>query len=78
MALPIRVPRRAALFRHLLCMEGAFFYCNNTVMDIIRLFEKVIESDDIKDIPLIYVFEVVCCVIDVIGSGECFYKTEYE
>ena len=47
-------------------------------MDVIKLFEKVIESDEIRNIPLVYVFEVVCCVVDVISSGECFYNTEFD
>jgi hypothetical protein len=47
-------------------------------MDIIKLFEKVMESDEIREIPILYVFEVICCVLDVIGTGECFYKTDYE
>ena len=59
-------------------MVGAFFYCHNLDMDIIKLFEKVLESEDVKDIPLLYIFDVVCCVVEVIGSGECFYKTEFE
>lgn len=59
-------------------MVGVFFLCENLSMDIIRLFEKVIESEEIKDIPLVYVFEVVCCVVEAIGSGECFYNTEFD
>lgn len=47
-------------------------------MDIVRLFEKVLDSEGIKDIPLVYVFEVVCCVVDAISSGECFYDTEFD
>ena len=47
-------------------------------MDVIKLFEKVLESEEVKDIPILYVFTVVCCVVDAIGSGECFYKTEYD
>ena len=47
-------------------------------MDIIKLFEKVLEDEDVKDIPLLYVFVVVCSVVDAIGSGECFYQTDFE
>lgn len=42
-------------------------------MDIIKLFEKVIENEEIKDIPLTYVLSVVCAVVDAISTGECFY-----
>ena len=47
-------------------------------MDIVRLFEKVIEDEEVRDIPLMYVFTVVCCVVEAIGSGECFYDTEFD
>ena len=47
-------------------------------MDVLKLCEKVLESEDVKDIPLIYVFIIVSCVIEAIGSGECFYEMEYE
>lgn len=47
-------------------------------MDILKLCKKVLESDDVKDIPVIYVYIVVNCVIEAINSGECFYPTEYE
>lgn len=47
-------------------------------MDVLKLLEKVMDCDEVKDIPLIYVYEVVCCVVDAISSGECFYSTEFE
>ena len=47
-------------------------------MDIIKLFEKVIENDEVKDIPMLYVFTVVCAVVDAIGSGECFYRNDFD
>lgn len=31
-------------------------------------------SEEIKGIPLIYVFKVFNLVIELISSGECFYK----
>lgn len=47
-------------------------------MDVLKLCKKVLEHEDVKGIPLLYVLVVVGCVIDVIGSGECFYSTEFE
>ena len=47
-------------------------------MDIIKLYEKVLESEEVKDIPKLYVLIVVSCVIDAIGTGECFYKNEFD
>lgn len=47
-------------------------------MDIKKLCKKVLNSDEIKGIPLIFVFTIVKCVLDAISSGECFYETEHE
>lgn len=67
-----------ALFIHLLCMESAFFYCHNLSMDIDKLFKKVIASDDIRNVPILFIIMVFNCVLDEISTGECFYETEYE
>ena len=45
-------------------------------MDIKKLYEKVIQSPDVHDIPLTHILAVLNCVIEVIGEGECFYKIE--
>lgn len=45
-------------------------------MDILKLFEMVMDCDEVKDIPVIYVYTIVTCVIEIIGSGECFYPVE--
>lgn len=45
-------------------------------MDILKLCEKVINSEEMKAVPKIYIYAVICCVIEAIGSGECFYETE--
>ncbi len=47
-------------------------------MDIEKLYKTVMLSDEVKDVPIIYIITVLNCVLDVIGSGECFYKTETE
>lgn len=47
-------------------------------MDVWKLCEKVLENEDVKDIPMIYIFIVITCVIEAIESGECFYEMEYE
>ena len=47
-------------------------------MDIVKLCEKVLEDEDVKDIPVIYVYAVVYSVINAIGTGECFMETEFE
>lgn len=45
-------------------------------MDIKKLYEKVIQSGEVHDIPLIHILTVLNVVLDVIGSGECFYENE--
>lgn len=45
-------------------------------MDVNKLLKKVMESEDVKGIPTVFVFTVIKCVIDAISSGECFYDTE--
>lgn len=47
-------------------------------MDILKLCKKVLESEDVRDIPVVYIYLIVNCVIEAINSGECFYPTEYE
>ena len=47
-------------------------------MDVIKLFEKVLEDEEVQGIPLLYVLTVVCSVVDAIGTGECFYNTDFE
>ena len=59
-------------------MVGAFFYCNNECMDIDKLFKQVIASEDVKNVPIIFIMMVFNCVMDNIGSGECFYNTEFD
>lgn len=57
-------------------MVGVFFYCNNIDMDIKKLYEKVIQNEEVHGIPLVYILTVLNAVLDAIGSGECFYETE--
>ena len=47
-------------------------------MDIRKLFDRVIEDEAIKDIPLMYVLQVLCTVLEVMSTGECFYKEEMD
>lgn len=47
-------------------------------MDIVKLCEKVLEDEEIRNIPLVYVYAVVYSVINAISSGECFIDTEFE
>lgn len=60
-------------------IRGSFFILKIKecrIMDINKLFHKVIEDEDVKDIPLVFVLMVINSVIEAINSGDCFYKTE--
>ena len=43
-------------------------------MDMEKLFDKLIECEDIQDIPIDYIFRVVINLVKIINEGECFYK----
>ena len=45
-------------------------------MDILKLWEKVLNSEAIQEIPILYVILVVDSVIEAINTGECFYEYE--
>ena len=47
-------------------------------MDLNKLCEKVLQDEQIKKIPLEYVFAVMNIIIEAISSGECFYQTEFD
>lgn len=57
-------------------MVSVFFYCHNISMDIKKLYEKVIQSAEVHDIPLVYILTVLNVVLETIGEGECFYENE--
>ena len=43
-------------------------------MDIKKLYEKVIQSPETHEIPLLHILIVLNVVIEIIGDGECFYR----
>ena len=47
-------------------------------MDIDKLFKKVVASDDVRNVPIIFIITVFNCVLEEISTGECFYKAEIE
>ena len=47
-------------------------------MDIKKLYEKVIQSEEVHGIPLVYILTILNVVLEAIGTGECFYETEIE
>ena len=55
---------------------SVFFYCHNLSMDMEKFFDNLIESEDLKDIPIDFIFRVVVRVFELINSGEFFYFKE--
>ena len=51
--------------------KGGIFF-----MDIKKLYEKVIQSEEVHGIPLIHILTVLNAVIDAISDGDCFYENE--
>ena len=47
-------------------------------MDILKLFDKLSEDEDLKDIPSDYLFRVVCAVFALIANGKFFYKDDFD
>ena len=55
-------------------MVSAFFCCHNLGMDMKKLYKKLLNTEEIKDIPIETICRVVVCLFEIINSGECFYK----
>ena len=45
-------------------------------MDNNLLCQKLMEREDIKDIPTIHVQAVLIAALEIINSGECFFDAE--
>ena len=64
--------------RHFPVMESVFFLCQNLIMDVLKLCDRLFEDEDLGDIPLEYIFRVAYAVLVIIAEGECFYKVDFE
>ena len=47
-------------------------------MDVLKLYDKLLEEKSLKDIPLEYILRVTIEVLCIISSGECFYKDDFD
>lgn len=46
-------------------------------MDMKKLCDLLTSNEDLRDIPITYVFRVACAVFELINEGDCFKdKTE--
>lgn len=41
-------------------------------MDMKKLCDMLTNKEEIRDIPIIYVFRVASAIFEIINSGECF------
>ena len=45
-------------------------------MDMEKFIDYLLDSEDLKDIPIDYVFRVVIRIFEIINAGDCFYPLE--
>jgi len=45
-------------------------------MDITKLYEKLIQNEDLHGIPQLHILAVLIAVVEAIGDGDCFYENE--
>ena len=45
-------------------------------MDILKLFDALFDSEELTDVPKEFIFRVAYELLDIIASGECFYKED--
>lgn len=39
-----------------------------------KLFKRLLENEDIKNIPLEHVIRVAIAIFEIINSGDCFFE----
>ena len=47
-------------------------------MDMKKFCDELMNDEDLRDIPLTYVFRVVISIFTLIDSGKCFYKDDFD
>lgn len=45
-------------------------------MNMEKFFDKLIDKEEIQDLPIETICKVVVCVFEVINSGDCFYRED--
>ena len=55
-------------------MVGVFFLCQNLSMDVVKLFDLLLECEELRDVPQETIFRVAYELITIMSTGECFYK----
>lgn len=47
-------------------------------MDMKKFYKRLLNDETIADIPINFVFRIVLSVFEIIGSGECYYKDDFD
>ena len=47
-------------------------------MDVLELCDRLFDDEELKDIPIDYIFRVAYAVLVIIAEGECFYKVDFD
>lgn len=55
-------------------MVGVFFLCQNSSMDVVKLFDLLLDDEELRDVPQETIFRVAYELISIMATGECFYK----
>ena len=45
-------------------------------MDMDKFYKLLMNNEDIKDIPILFVMRVAKAVFEILNSGDCSYKLE--
>ena len=51
-----------------------FYQKGETTMDMKKFVDLLLKSDELKDVPMDYIFRVVSSVFKIIKSGNVFYE----
>lgn len=43
-------------------------------MDMEKFVDKLLKSDELKDVPMEYIFKVVSSVFNILNNGNVFYE----
>jgi hypothetical protein len=47
-------------------------------MDVLKLCDKLFEDEDLRDIPIDYIFRVAYSILVIMAEGDVFYKVDFE
>lgn len=47
-------------------------------MDLLKLYDKLVEDPELKDIAIDDIFRVAYAIFKLIASGECFYRDDFD